>query len=158
MSSCALTVLLVSYFMFVSDQWAAAHLPFFSLIILRLQTNLNHFWPPVCDGIPSLSTKTNSGLVVSGGCSVQYTAKNQYRQFETNIPRKGTARPQSSPNFHSCVCERYMYSHDRSAYSSCRKYVDCGPILGIYNRSKTHECGNWDWGRATPRKGIHKSW
>ncbi len=24
------------------------------------------------------------------------------------------------------------------------------------NRSQTHECGNWDWGRAIPRKGIHK--
>jgi len=32
----------------------------------------------------------------------------------------------------------------------------CGQILGIYKRSQTHECGNWDWGRAIPRKGIHK--
>ncbi len=24
------------------------------------------------------------------------------------------------------------------------------------NRSQTHECGNWGWGRAIPRKGIHK--
>ncbi len=24
------------------------------------------------------------------------------------------------------------------------------------NRSQTHECGNWDWGRAITRKGIHK--
>jgi hypothetical protein len=34
----------------------------------------------------------------------------------------------------------------------------CGPILGIHciNRSQTHECGNWDWGRAIPRKGILK--
>ena len=24
------------------------------------------------------------------------------------------------------------------------------------NRSQTHECGNWDWGHAIPRKGIHK--
>ncbi len=24
------------------------------------------------------------------------------------------------------------------------------------NRSQTHECGNWYWGRAIPRKGIHK--
>jgi hypothetical protein len=24
------------------------------------------------------------------------------------------------------------------------------------NRSQTHECGNWDWGRAIPRKGTHK--
>ncbi len=39
-----------------------------------------------------------------------------------------------------------------------RKYVECRLILGIYsiNRSKTHECGNWGWGRAIPRKGIYK--
>ncbi len=36
----------------------------------------------------------------------------------------------------------------------CRKI--CGPILGIINRSQTNESGNWDWGRAIPRKGIHK--
>ncbi len=24
------------------------------------------------------------------------------------------------------------------------------------DRSQTHESGNWDWGRAIPRKGIHK--
>ncbi len=38
----------------------------------------------------------------------------------------------------------------------CRKIW--GPILGIYciNRSHTHKCGNWDWGSAIPRKGIHK--
>jgi hypothetical protein len=24
------------------------------------------------------------------------------------------------------------------------------------NRSQIHECGNWGWGRAIPRKGIHK--
>ncbi len=51
--------------------------------------------------------------LVNLGRSAQ--AKNQYRKFETNIPRKGIARPQSqfSP---SCVCERFMYSHDGSAY------------------------------------------
>jgi hypothetical protein len=45
------------------------------------------------------------------------TAKNPYRKLEKNIPRKGIARPQSqSP--HSCVCERFLYSQDRSAYSA----------------------------------------
>ncbi len=24
------------------------------------------------------------------------------------------------------------------------------------DRSQRHECGNWDWGRVIPRKGIHK--
>jgi hypothetical protein len=32
-------------------------------------------------------------------------------KFKTNIPRKGIARPHP----HSCVCERFIYSHDRSA-------------------------------------------
>ncbi len=38
----------------------------------------------------------------------------------------------------------------------CREI--CGPILGIYtvNSSQTHESGKWDWGRAIPRKGMHK--
>jgi hypothetical protein len=39
-----------------------------------------------------------------------YTAKTQFRKFETNIPRKGIARPQSEFP-HSCVCERFIYSH-----------------------------------------------
>ncbi len=34
------------------------------------------------------------------------------------------------------------------------KYVD--QSWEYINRSQTHECGNWDWGRAIPRKGIHK--
>ncbi len=37
----------------------------------------------------------------------------------------------------------------------CRKYVDRS--WECINRSHTHECGNWDWGRAIPRKGIQCS-
>ncbi len=33
-----------------------------------------------------------------------------------------------------------------------RKYVDWS--WEYINHSKTHECGNWGWGRAIPRKGI----
>ncbi len=47
----------------------------------------------------------------STGC----TAKNQHWKLETNIPRKGIVWPQSQfPR--SCVCERFIYSHNRSAY------------------------------------------
>ncbi len=35
-----------------------------------------------------------------------------------------------------------------------RKYVDRS--WDYVNRSQTHECGNWGWGRAISRKGIHK--
>ncbi len=36
----------------------------------------------------------------------------------------------------------------------CRKYVDWS--WEYINHSQTHECENWDWGRAIPRIGIHK--
>ena len=85
-----------------------------------------------------------------------YTAKTKYRNFETNIPRKGISGSQSQ-FLHSCVCEWFIYSHDWSAYSAGGNTV-CRPILGIQyiNRSQTHKCGNWGWGRAIPRKGIYK--
>ncbi len=35
-----------------------------------------------------------------------------------------------------------------------RKYVDRS--WDYINCSQTHECRNWGWGRAFPRKGIHK--
>ncbi len=75
------------------------------------------------------------------------------RKFVTNIPRKENARPQSQfPP--SCVCEWFIYSQDRSAHFATRKYVDRS--WEYINRSQTHECGNCDWGRVIPRKGIHK--
>ncbi len=37
---------------------------------------------------------------------------------------------------------------------SAGNYVD--QSLEYINSSQTHECGNWDRGRAIPRKGIHK--
>ncbi len=51
-----------------------------------------------------------------------YTAKTQYRKFPTDIPRKGTAQPQSQFQ-HSFLysCERFLYSHDWSAYSAAVK-------------------------------------
>ncbi len=48
------------------------------------------------------------------------------------------------------------YFQDRSAYSAAGIYVDqSGEYMYGRNRSQTQECGNWDWGRAIPRKGIH---
>ncbi len=50
---------------------------------------------------------------------------------KTNIPRKRIAWPQSQFP-HSCVCERFIYSHHRSACSFAGKYcmwTDPGKIL-----------------------------
>ncbi len=49
--------------------------------------------------------------------------------------------------------EIYIFQ-DQSAYSAAGKYVDRS--WEYINRSQTHACGNWDWGRAIPRKITHK--
>ncbi len=67
------------------------------------------------------------------------------RKSHLCIPRKLIAQPQSQFP-HSCVCERFICSQDRSAFSATGKYVD--RFWEYINRSQTHECGNWDWGRA----------
>ncbi len=48
---------------------------------------------------------------------VSCTAKTKYRNFETNIPRKEISGSQSQFP-HSCVTERFIYSHHCSPYSS----------------------------------------
>ncbi len=58
------------------------------------------------------------------------------------------------PTLIYCTCERIIYFQDWSAYSAAGKYV--ARSWEYINSSRTHECGNWDWGRAIPRKGIHK--
>jgi hypothetical protein len=48
-----------------------------------------------------------------------------------------------------------IYIFPQSVCLFCRrKYVD--QSWDYTNLSQTHECWNWGWGRAIPRKGIHK--
>ncbi len=78
----------------------------------------------------------------------------------------------------------FMYSRKWNCYFQNRIIMFCLPVLTLIylweicmfpgsvclfccgknvdrsweyiNRSQTHECGYWDWGRAIPRKEIHK--
>jgi hypothetical protein len=75
-------------------------------------------------------------------CKPPCTAKTQHRKFKTNIPRIGIARSQSQFP-HSVSDLLVLYSHDWSAYSATGKYVD--QSWEYINRSKTHECGNWEY-------------
>ncbi len=52
--------------------------------------------------------------------------------------------------------EIYIYFQDRSAYPGVGKYVVRSWEYIIAHIKQIHEFGNWDWGRAIPRKGIHK--
>jgi hypothetical protein len=53
-----------------------------------------------------------------------------YRKSDLCIPRNETARPHSQ-FLHLCIFERFLISHDRSAYLAATKYVGT-QILGIY--------------------------
>ncbi len=66
--------------------------------------------------------------------------KEPIQKIRYNYSQTGIGRPQSLFP-HSCVCERFKYSYDRSAYSASRKYVDWS--WEYINRPQTHECGNW---------------
>ena len=73
----------------------------------------------------------------------------QYRKFETNIPRKGIEGISTFVCLWAiCIFPRLI------CLFCCRKYVDWS--WEYINRSQTHECGNWDWGCTIPRKGIQK--
>ncbi len=53
------------------------------------------------------------------------------------------------------MCLWAIYIFPRSVSIFCwRKYVDRS--WDYINCSRTHECWNWGWGRAIPRKGIYK--
>ncbi len=75
---------------------------------------------------------------------LQHTAMTQFRN---KYSQKRNCEA-SSQFPHSCVCERSV------CLFFCRKHVD--QSREYINRSQTHECGNWDWGRSIPFLGIHK--
>jgi hypothetical protein len=61
-----------------------------------------------------------------------------------------------SPNFHIHVSVSDLYIPRIGPHISCSKIGIL--ILGIHiNRSQTHECGDWDCGRAFPFLGIFVS-
>ncbi len=72
-------------------------------------------------------------------------------KFETNIPRKGR---NCAASFHIHVSLTIYIFPESVCLFCCRKYVNRS--WEDINRSQTHECGNWDWGRAIPRKRIYK--
>ncbi len=60
------------------------------------------------------------------------------------------------PNFHIHVSVIYLYISTVDLpilLQECWNYVD--QSWEYINRSQIHECANWDWGRALPRKGMH---
>ncbi len=90
------------------------------------------------------------------------------RHFYSALQRHNTDNskqifPEKKLCYQSQILHSYMflwaiYIFPQSVCLFCCRKIG-GPILEIYavDRSQTHECRNWDWGRAIPFLGIHKS-
>ncbi len=80
------------------------------------------------------------------------------------IPRNETVQPPyfqnriiMSPNSYTHMSVRDLYISRISPSILLQPNMWTNHRSWEYiNRSQTHECGNWDWGRTIPRKGIHK--
>jgi hypothetical protein len=68
-----------------------------------------------------------------------FHCKDTIPNIRKKYSQKRNWRPQSQFP-HSCVCLRFIYSHDWSAYSAAGKYLDRS--WEYINCSQTHECGN----------------
>ncbi len=80
--------------------------------------------------------------------------RKKYRNPKQIFPEKGNCA--ATVPISASVCLWVIYKFPRSICLFCCRKI-CGPILEIFKSlSDTHECGNWDWGYAIPRKGIHK--
>ncbi len=80
------------------------------------------------------------------------------------IPRNETVQPPYFQNRIIMFCPQFIHSYIWKIsifpgsvcllYFAAAKYVDRS--WEYINLSQTRECGNWEWGRAIPRKGIQK--
>ncbi len=95
-------------------------------------------------GIPSWSDHLCSHTTSNQPCTVKvpHTAKTQYRNLETKIPRKGTAWLQSQFMFLWAI---YVFLWPVCLFC-CRKIG--GSKVGIQYLDRSQTLGNWDCGRA----------
>ncbi len=70
--------------------------------------------------VSNSSDATKAQQCAKSSRHITLQSTNAMHKFETNISRKGIVLPQSQFP-HSCVCERFIYSHDLICLLFCRK-------------------------------------
>ncbi len=82
-----------------------------------------------------------SDLYISGSIylyPIYLHCKDKTEKIGNKYSQKRNCVASQSQFPHSCVCERFIYSHHRSAYSAAGKYVDWS--CAYINHPQTHEC------------------
>jgi hypothetical protein len=90
----------------------------------------------------------------NGKLQPRYTAMKNGGNLKQIFPEKEYRG--LSPKFHIHVSVSELYIPTMGLSLSWRKYVDRSWEYINRSHSQTHECRNWGWGRAIPRKGICK--
>jgi hypothetical protein len=85
---------------------------------------------------------------------VHYTHSTLHRNVETCIPRNETGWPRSQLILHSYLCERFIYSRDRTA---CCRIAFADRSWQCIKHSQIHECRNCERGRLVLYQGIFYS-
>jgi hypothetical protein len=79
--------------------------------------------------------------------------KDKIPKFRNKYSQKRNIRVSVSISTFMRLWAIYIFPQSVSLFC-WRKYVD--RTWDYINHSQAHECWNWSWGRAIPRKGIHK--
>ncbi len=102
--------------------------------------------------------RTNLGLVYTlsrSGTESGAHCKDIIPQIRNKYSQKRILRG-LSPNFHIHVSARDFYIPAMGPPILLRENMWTDPGNIYKPLTQTHECGNWDWGRAIPFLGIHK--
>jgi hypothetical protein len=91
-------------------------------------------------------------------CTLKTQMKIHHHGLLCHGHHQSTIPPYQNTNypyyFHVSVSDLLYIFPGSICLFCCRKYVDRS--WESINRAQTHECGNWDCGRAIPRIGKHK--
>ncbi len=104
-------------------------------------------WEGLFKDILYIHTANEWPVIIKFKCSVHFYV---FPEMKLLFPNQNYNVFLPSSYTHTVYLWEVFIFPGRSAYSAAGKYVDWS--WEYINRSQTHECGNWDWGRTIPEK------